>query len=355
MKLDFLKRSAMFFVCLFVVGIIPAKMHAQSANTSTVNVKIVTDEADAALAITSKKLSGETITQADWQKLFESEGYTRLKKREAAFKHSFTDDEFKTFVLSNSLLSKQDEIALTLAKWKKADILASAQKSLQYLPTGAKIKATIYPMIKPRKNSFVFETGTDPAIFIYIDPSTSKAEFENTLAHELHHIGYASSCEGERKAEIAKLPKETQKVVEWVGAFGEGFAMLAAAGGPNTHPHQYSSSEDRNRWDKDVANFNDNLKAVDSFFASILNNSLDEKAIDSVGFDFMGVQGPWYTVGWKMAVVIEKTLGKQRLIDCICDQRLLLSTYNEAAILYNNTRNEHLATWSEKVIKPINN
>jgi hypothetical protein len=51
-------------------------------------------------------------------------------------------------------------------------------------------------------------------------------------------------------------------VLNWIGGFGEGFAMLAAAGGPDVHPHAVSASDERARWDKDVANFNDDLKNV---------------------------------------------------------------------------------------------
>ena len=50
-----------------------------------------------------------------------------------------------------------------------------------------------------------------------------------------------------------------------IGAFGEGFAMLAAAGGPDVHPHAVSSPEERARWDKDMLNFNDDLKKVECF------------------------------------------------------------------------------------------
>ena len=59
-------------------------------------------------------------------------------------------------------------------------------------PTEAYIHAKVFPVIKPITNSFVFETTTDPAIFLYLDPEESAAKFENTVAHELHHIGYAS-------------------------------------------------------------------------------------------------------------------------------------------------------------------
>jgi hypothetical protein len=335
------------------MGTFSPEMHAQNKTNSPINVQIVPDEAEAVLAILSKKASGDAITDADWQKLFSTEGFVRLKKREESFKHAYTEDSFKTFVLSASLFARRDELAETLGQWIKADVDASAQKALYYLPAGARIKAKIYPVIKPGKNSFVFETATNPAIFLYVNPAESKDQFENTLAHELHHIGYAGSCATERSAELAKLPQRSQLVLNWVGAFGEGFAMLAAAGGPYTHPHKYSSSEDHSRWDKDVANFNENLKSVEKFFLAILDSTIADKDIDSVGMDFMGVQGPWYTVGWKMAVTIEKTFGKQKLIDCICDQRELLSTYNEAVIIGNNLNHEKLPMWSDKLINAI--
>jgi hypothetical protein len=37
---------------------------------------------------------------------------------------------------------------------------------------------------------------------------------------------------------------------------------------------------------------------------------------------FFGVQRPWYTVGWQMAVVIEKTMGQDVLIASMCDHTL---------------------------------
>ena len=43
---------------------------------------------------------------------------------------------------------------------------------------------------------------------------------------------------------------------------------------------------------------------------------------------FFGNPGPWYTVGWRMTVTIERRYGRPRLIDCIAEDRLLLPTYN---------------------------
>ncbi|HUS10321.1 MAG TPA: DUF5700 domain-containing putative Zn-dependent protease [Pyrinomonadaceae bacterium] len=327
---------------------------AQPANSSAVNVRLVTDEAVAVLAILTKRKTNQPLTEQDWQRVFQSEGYTRLKKRETSMKRSFDDADFKTFVLSDKVVEQQQALEQTLERWKQADISGAAGLALAYLPKQARISAKIYPVIKPRTNSFVFEVKSDPAIFLYLDPAVSKEKFENTLAHELHHIGYGSACPSKRTAEkLSRLPENLQTVITLIGAFGEGFAMLAAAGGPEIHPHAVSDQGERARWDKDMANFGDDLEKVEKFFLDVLANRLTEEQTREIVSSFFGVQGPWYTVGWKMATTIENTYGRRKLIECMCDQRKLLRTYNKAAARYNRHTREHLATWSHTLIKSI--
>jgi hypothetical protein len=302
------------------------------------------------LAILAKQRAKQALTESDWRRLFSSDGYVRLKRREAAMQRAFTDEEFKTFVTSDKLREKESALAKTLAAWRKVDVSGAARRALAYLPGDAFIRAKIFPVIKPRENSFVFEVNTDPAIFLYLDPNLTKEQFENTLAHELHHIGFGSGCPPrDVKAQTDSLPQNVKDTLQWISAFGEGFAMLAAAGGPDEHPHTFSKPEDRSRWDRDVARFNEDLQRVDHFFGDILAGRLNEEERNQQGFAFFGVQGPWYTVGWKMAVLIEKTFGRKTLIDCMCDQRKLLPTYNEA-VLKNGAA---LPLWSAEVIKGV--
>jgi hypothetical protein len=316
-----------------------------------VNVRLLTDEADGVLAILAKRKAGQEVNESDWQRLFQSEGYQRLKKRETAMQRKFEEADFKQFVLSDDLLQRMPALEATLARWKKADRWRAGTLALAYLPPNAKISAKIYPVIKPRDNSFVFDVDTDPAIFLYLDPAVSRGKFENTLAHELHHIGYGTACPRKLTEEqISKLPQNQQTLLTWVGAFGEGFAMLAAAGGPNVHPHAVSEAKDRARWDRDVANFNEDLKKVEAFFVEVLDGKLTEAQVREKGFSFFGTQGPWYTVGWRMATLIEKTYGRTRLIESMCDQRMLLSTYNSAAKQMNRKLKRPLALWSNAVI-----
>lgn len=327
---------------------------AQTSMPSAVDVRLVTDEAEAVLAILNKRKTNHPIIDADWERVFQSEGYVRLKKRETSLKRPFEDADFKAFVLSDGLAKRAQSLGETLERWKRADVSGAARLALAYLPKGARIRATIYPVIKPRENSFVFEVKTDPAIFLYLDPAVSREKFENTLAHELHHIGYGSGCPSTQASdEISKLPQNAQTVITLIGAFGEGFAMLAAAGSPDIHPHAVSPAEERARWDRDMTNLNDDLKKVEKFFLNVLENRLTDDEIQKIGASFFGTQGAWYTVGWKMAALIEKTYGRAKLIECICDQRKLLPAYNKAAAKYNRKSREPLALWSASIIDGI--
>ena len=138
--------------------------------------------------------------------------------------------------------------------------------------------------------------------------------------------------------------------MNWVGSFGEGFAMLAAAGGPDVHPHAVSGAKERARWDNDMSHFDRDLGTVQQFLLDIAEGRLKtEEERGKVGYAFFGVQGPWYTVGWKMAAVIEKRYGRARLVECMLDLRQLLPTYNRAAEDLNRAGAGPLATWSPEL------
>jgi hypothetical protein len=291
--------------------------------------------------------------------LFSTEPYQRLKQREEVIgrmygdpKRAFSDEDFKEFVLSDDLLKREDELRLTLGKWEKVDLRSSAQRILTYLPADAFIKAKVYPVIKPRSNSFVFEAATNPAIFLYLDPKEPPAKFENTVAHELHHIGL-SSLGPVYEEKVAALPERAREAANWMGAFGEGLAMLAAAGGPDVDPHAASSPEDRARWEHDLDNFNADLQLVNAFFEDTLSGKLPDKdAVTTKASSFFGIQGPWYTVGYKMAIMVEKKFGRPKLIETMTDFRQLLVLYNRAAREQSRERAQ-LPLWSDDVLRQV--
>jgi hypothetical protein len=342
---------------LFLAMVVPA-IHSQTrlpdASSARIQLKLDTDEAEAVLAILEKRAAGTAVADADWQHLFTTEPYLRLKKREASMHRDFTEDDFKKFVLSPELAAKATGLRQTLDTWRRADLAASARRVLAYLPEQAVIKAKVLPVIKPKTNSFVFETSTDAAIFLYLDPEESAAKFENTVAHELHHIGY-SSIESVAAARQKDVPPNIKPAVEWMGAFGEGFAMLAAAGGPDVDPHAASSPKEHARWEHDLANFNHGLIAVQQFFLDIIDQRLvGEDKINEKASEFFGdAQGAWYTVGYKMAVVVEKRFGRNVLIECMLDPRELLARYNQAAAELNEHARQDLARWSPELMQKI--
>src|SRR5258708_32372880 len=221
----------MFFSTLLTL-LLALPVGPDDRSSDRVQVRVVTDEADAALLILDKRQTSTPVEDADWQRLFNSEGYRRLQKREAAMKRPFTDEDFKKFVLSDDLLRRTLKLRQTLKWWAAAPMDRPAHLALAYLPEEAHIRATVYLEIKPLSNSFVFEVKTDPAIILYLNPEVPREEFENTVAHELHHIGYGTCCPSKSDEDLlAKQPEPAQIVANWTGAFGEGFAMLAAAGG----------------------------------------------------------------------------------------------------------------------------
>jgi len=293
------------------------------------DVTIVTDEADAALAILDRIRAGKEVRDKDWRTLRGSEGYRRLRKREEAMGRRFSDSTFVAFLHADSTRALTEDLRRTVRAWKKADVAAAGRRALAYLPSGARIRARVYLTIKPWTNSFVFETNTDPAIFLYVDPEVSAAKLENTVAHELHHIGYASACAAEADT---TLSPQVATARMWMSAFGEGLAMLAAAGGPDVHPHAVSDSVERARWDRSMDRFGDDLHSLETFFLDVLEGrASDPDTVRTRAMEFFGVQGPWYTVGYRMAVLVERTEGRDALLAVLCDPTKLLEAYNRAA------------------------
>ncbi len=325
-----------------------------------VQIKIDTSEADQVLAILALREARKPIDDSQWQKLFATEPYRRLIVREKKIAAQFnapeivlTDDKFKAFVLSDDLLKRAAALRSALERWKGADLQQAAEKILDYLPASAVIRAKVFPMIKPGSNSFVWETSTDPTIFLYVNPETSAAKFANTVAHELHHIGLASA-QRDYDEKIKAFPERSRTIAQWMGAFGEGQAMLAAVGGPDADPHAASTPAERARWNADMGNFSRDLETVNTFFRDVLNGRFaSEAAITEKGSSFFGQQGPWYTVGYNMAVMVEKRFGRPALIETMLDPRRLLVLYNEAAAEQNATGKQRLPLWSEEVLTQV--
>ena len=334
-------------------GVIVAALSACSAFaplSSRVDLKLDASEAEAVLTILDKRAHHEDVTDADWQKLFSTPPYRRLKQREISMRRPFTDEEFMKFVAT--LDAPREQLRQTLRQWQSADLQAVARRPLHYLPPQASIRSDVYPVIKPQSNSFVFEAATAPAIFLYLDPKKSRPEFENTVAHEAHHIGL-SSLDAAYEEKIKSLPEDARKAARWMGAFGEGMAVLAAAGSPDVSPMADFPERDRVVWDLEVERFGANLDVLNQFFLDTVHGDLRNNAVAHEGSIFFGYRGPWYTVGYRMAVTIERELGRPALVATLADPREFVARYNEAAVNENAKNRGQLPLFSAEILKAV--
>jgi hypothetical protein len=331
-----------------VAALLACSAFAQPPNR--INLKLDASEAEAVLAILDKRAHHADVTEADWQKLFSTAPYRRLKLRETSMGRPFTDEEFANFV--TALDARREQLRQTLRQWQSADLQGVAQRPLRYLPPEASIHADVYPLIKPQSNSFVFEPATAPAIFLYLDPKKSRAEFENTVAHEAHHIGL-SSLDVSYEEKIKSLPEDARKAARWMGAFGEGMAILAAAGSPDVPPMSDFPERDRVLWDLEVERFGRNLDDLNQFFLDTVHGDLRNDAVAHEGGIFFGYRGPWYTVGYRMAVTIERELGRPALVATLADAREFVARYNEAAVNENAKNGGRLPLFSSEILKAV--
>jgi hypothetical protein len=305
------------------------------------------------LTILDKRASATPVDDADWQALFSTEPYRRLKERETSMRREFSDDEFKAFVLSDALLAKRSALAAMLAAWKAADLDAAAARTLGYLPPHAVIRAKVFAEIKPIDNSFVFDVDRDPAIFLALSMKMTPERFANTVAHELHHIGLASA-DKQYQTRIAALSPRAKKAAMWMGAFGEGLAMLAAAGGPDVPPTAAEGPDEQRNWQEGMAQFGNEFAELQTFFEQVLTGTLEGQAADRRAAAFFGeIRGPWYFVGYRMAVIVESRFGRDTLVDCLLDYRQLLAKYNEAAEALNRSASMSLPFWSNAILEAV--
>src|SRR5512143_2588022 len=114
---------------------------AATPSVPRLDVHMDTGEADAVLAILRKRATGAAVTDADWRRLFATEGYVRLQRRERSLERPFEDDAFKTFVLSDDLAARAPALEATLARYAGADVVAAARRAVAYLPKRAFIHA----------------------------------------------------------------------------------------------------------------------------------------------------------------------------------------------------------------------
>jgi hypothetical protein len=315
---------------VLVVSLLSVPGQLPAVQDTPIRLRLDVAEAEAALAILDARAAG-AVPESLWTRLELTEGYRRLADRERAMGREMSVAEFRAFLSQDSMVPQRGPLRRTLRAWSTMPVTDVGARALAYLPAGTPLEATVYLLIKPRQNSFVYDLQGRPAIMLYLDPGKTPAQFANTAAHELHHIGLAAACRATTPSAASDTSAAAETARSWLSAFGEGLAMLAAAGGPAVHPHQDSPREDRDRWDRDMLAAGSQMREVEAFFLDLLEGRLSEEGETSRrGMEFFGVQGPWYTVGYRMWSTVERTYGRRRVIEDACDPARLLLDYTRA-------------------------
>lgn len=164
-----------------------------------------------------------------------------------------------------------------------------------------------------------------------------------------------SNCEPEG---VDTLAPGARTALDYLGGFLEGLAVLAAAGGPDSHPHAGRSGEAWVVWERDVSSFDRDLRKLNRFFLDLIEERLTEEAeIRTRGFEFVNTedvpQGAFYTVGWKMAAIVEKARGRAVVIESVCDPRILIAAYQQIALEHSRSNEAGLARWSPELLAAL--
>ena len=288
-------------------------------------------EAEAALSIAGRWKVGLPVLEQHWLDLLTSAGYLRWKRRMQAIDQPVTDAEFARFLLSGSVADRTSQLCQALRSWSGAAWKQAALVALSWLPDRARIITDVFMLLTPTAVSFFFAEDGHTGAFFALDPALSTSEFHNRMVHELHHVGYF----GLRDRSLSRIQSPVESAIAWTDSFSEGLAMLAAAGGAAIHPQATRPAEARSRWDRDIANVEQDRRAIERFLLDVLHARFTADREVETGRALYGVQGPWYTVGWWMAATVERRLGRRALLDCMEGGPRLMESYNKAARVCN--------------------
>ena len=69
--------------------------------------------------------------------------------------------------------------------------------------------------------------------------------------------------------------------------------------------------------------------------------------------EFFGAQGPWYTVGWTMAIAVERCVGRAALVAAMRRPWTVLGLYNRATAQCPARRSAATATWDPDTVHAL--
>jgi len=159
---------------------------------------------------------------------------------------------------------------------------------------------------------------------------------------------YAAVAKGRQSLDAAILRPVP---VNGVGR-NAGFAELQGqALCPVLGSREDEDAAERAVWERDLAKVEADLPRLEAFFGVLLDGKLSEEERTRQGMSFISTedvpQGAYYTVGWLMSSVVERELGRKKLVESVCDPAMFLRDYHRAAKGEMNRGRARLPLWSE--------
>src|SRR5213593_2528498 len=102
-------------------GGVPAR-HGQVSSPERVRLRLDTAEAVAVLKMIE---AGAPADGPEWERLLASDGYRRLKAREAAMRRPLTDSAFAAFLRADRLIERAPALRRALTLWERTDLHAA--------------------------------------------------------------------------------------------------------------------------------------------------------------------------------------------------------------------------------------
>lgn len=349
------------WVAAFFVYLLPTSAVPQASPSLTLQVRVDSTQAEAALDLLAARARGETVPASSWTRVFESEGYRRTLERELAIDErlgidrGYSNESFLVWAESDAALEGLAARKETLAAWADVDVDAAAARAKAYLPPDVRLVATVYPIVRRQLNSFVWDLPDNPAIFMAVGTDVSAEELELTLAHELHHVGLSGVCEKPESAAGDRVAAAR----DWLSGFGEGLAVLAAGGGPDGNTHAVGQADLRTAWQERQNNVEADMRQLEAFLLDVAEGRTEGEDARRQGMAFVSAegvpQGAFYSLGWFMAVVVERHLGREAVVAATCDHGRLLTDYQRIATTHSGERyaERPLPTWSERFLRVL--
>jgi len=217
--------------------------------------------------------------------------------------------------------NRLDDISTYIDELEKreAEIVSKASEKVgKYLPEKDGIEADIYLVIGGSDAYGVNLLDTRAIVIDIVEFISEIDELVAMMAHELHHKA------GNRSREISRRlhrngPKDLERAHSIVSELiGEGIATLVMF--PYGLFRKYSTVKPQIDVD---------YEKVEEGINQISQNIIDERA-DEIFSSLYNNAGPIYMVGCDMAMKIEETFGREKLIDTVQEPLRFFQTFREA-------------------------